>query len=272
MGADGNTPLLQQQAIELAGPKDVRLFFSGPPKAVTGTIPLVNPSANKQRIRAVAVSAGHLKGVTGLPLRELSLFVKLNPGERANVSGTIRLDRQTPPASHEIEITVGSRTVPATVDVTEFVDLRIQPGEITIVEDSRSSFTRKFIVENVGNVAMRIGGRSEAPIFDSVDLVSTLLTGLHKADKASAESMAKGFLKEWSDLQAGTLAINWETLVLRPGHKQVIDVEFQLSPDLKPLRQYNANLQLYNATVSMEIYAKGLHTIENPARSKKNAR
>jgi hypothetical protein len=69
--------------------------------------------------------------------------------------------------------------------------------------------------------------------------------------------MAKGFLREWSDLQAGTLLINREPKILRPGEKAVIDVEFQLPPDLKPVRRYHTNLRLYNATLSLDIYTTG---------------
>jgi hypothetical protein len=256
MGATGNTPL-SQQAIQLAGPEGVRLFFSGPPRALTGTIPLVNSSPDKQKIRSVTVSAGHLLGVAGLPLREFSFYAKLGPGEQANISGKIMLDRRTLPGSYDIKITVGSRTLPATVYVTEVVDLRMQPRQITILAGSPSSYTRKFIFENAGNVDLPIGAQCEVPLFEPLDLASSMLIGLHKADKTSAESMAKGFLREWSDLQAGMLLVNREPKILRPGEKAVIDVEFQLPPDLKPVRRYHTNLRLYNATLSLDIYTTG---------------
>jgi hypothetical protein len=250
MGTKGNT----LQAIQLAGPEDARLFFSGPPKSLTGTIPLVNSSADKQKIRSVAVSAGDLMGVAGLPLREFPFYAKLHPGQQANISGRIMLDRRTPPGSYDIKITVGSRTLPATVYVTEVVDLRMQPHQIAIVAGSPSSYTRKFIFENSGNVDLPLGAQCEAPLFESFDLVSSMLIGLHKADKASAESMVKGFLREWSELQAGTLVINREPKILRPGQRAAIDVEFQLPTELKPLRHYHTNLRLYNAPLSVDIY------------------
>jgi hypothetical protein len=254
MGADGDTPLSQQQAIELAGPEDARLFFSGPPEAVTGKIPLVNSSANKQRIQAVAVSAGDLKGASGLPLREFPFYAKLYPGEQANISGKIMLDRRTKPGSYDIEVTVGPRTLAATVHITEVVDLRVHPNEITILAGSSSSYTRKLTIENAGNLDLPIGARCEAPIFDSFDLLSSMLIGLHKADKNSAASMVKGFLQEWSELQVGTLVINRGPMILHPGQKVTIDVTFELPPDLKPLRHYHVNVQLYNAVLSVDIY------------------
>ena len=254
MGAQGNTPVSHETAIELAGPEDGRLFFSGPPKALKGTIPLINSSAAKQKIQAVGVNACELMGAGGQPLRGFPFYAKLYPGEQANISGKIMLDPRTKPAEYDIEVTVGSKTMPATVHVTEVVDLRIYPQEITILAGAAKAYTRRFTVENAGNVELPIGARCEAPIFDSFDLVSSFLIGLHDADKGSVESMVKGFLGEWSELQAGTLVVNREPMILYPGQKVTVDVEFELPPELKGLRHYHANLQLYNAILSVDIY------------------
>jgi hypothetical protein len=254
MGATGNTPLSQQQAIQLAGPENARLFFSGPPRSLTGTVPLVNSGTDKQKIRSIAVSGGDLLGAAGLPLREFSFFAKLSPGEQANISGKIMLDRRTQPGSYEVAITVGSRTLPATVHVTEVIDLRMQPRQITILAGSPSSYTRTIIFENAGNVDLPIGAECEVPLFEPFDLVSSMLIGLRKADKASAESMVKGFLQEWSELPAGSLVIKREPKILRPGQQAAIDVEFHLPPDLKPIHQYHTKVQLYNAAISVDIY------------------
>jgi hypothetical protein len=254
MGAAGNTPVSQQQAIQLAGPGDARLFFSGPPKSLTGTIPLINSGADKQKIRSIAVSGGDLLGAAGLPLREFSFYAKLSPGEQANISGKIMLDRRTQPGSYDVALTVGSRTLPATVHVTEVIDLKIQPRQITILAGSASSYSRQIILENSGNVDLPIGAQCEVPLFEPFDLVTSMLIGLQKADKVSAESMVKGFLQEWSELPAGTLVIKREPKILRPGQKVAIDVEFQLPSDLKPIRRYHTNVELYNAHLSVDIY------------------
>lgn len=255
MGAGGNTSLPEHQAIELAGPADTRLFFSGPPRAVTGKIPLVNSGIEKQRIEAIAVSApDDLKGPTGLPLREFPFYTKLHPGEHINPSGRIMLDPQTKPGSYDIEITVGATTVPATVHVAEVVDLRIHPHEITLLVGSRSSYTRKITFVNDGNVALSLGARCEAPLFYSTDLFASALTGINKTDKKTVESMIRGALVELSEVQAGTLVMNREPITLSPGQKASLDVEFELPPDLKPLRHCHVIVGLYNARMEIDIY------------------
>ncbi len=254
MSTNGNTLLPEQAAVHLAGPEDTRLRFSGPPRSLTGVIPLVNTGSEKQKVRSVAVNSDKLLGAARLPLREIPFYARLYGGEQVSVPATLVLDPQTPPGSYDLELTVGARTLAATAYVSEVVDLRLDPVEITILAGSATSYTRTLVVENAGNVSLPTGAQCEAPIFDSFDLVSTFLIGLNKGDRQSAESMAKAFLNEWADLTAGTLVTKRKAMVLAPGQKLAVDIEFQLPADLKPLRHYRANLQLYNAILSVDIY------------------
>ena len=254
MAANGSASPVERQTVQLASPEGTRLHFSGPPSGLTGTIPLVNTGPDKQKIRTVAVNTEKLQGPARLPLREFGLNARLYGGTQANVPAMIVLNSQTQPGRYDFEVTVGGRTLPATAYVSEVVDLRIDPNQITILAGSDTSYTRRFIVENAGNVPLPTGAECEAPIFDSFDLVSSLVIGLHKGDRTSAESMVKAFLNEWADLQAGTLVTRRKPIVLLPAQKIVGDIEFQLPPNLKPLRHYRASLQLYNAILSVDIY------------------
>ncbi len=264
MGTNENAPTSDQQVLRLAGPEGTRLRFSGPPQSLTGTIPLVNAGPDKQKIRSVAVTSEKLRGAARLPLREIPFYARLYGGEQASVPATIVLDAQTPPGSYDLEFTVGGTTLPATAFVSEVVDLRLDPPQITILAGAATSYTRTLVVENAGNVPLPTGSQCEAPLFDSFDLVSSLLVGLHKGDRKSAESMARAFLNEWAELQAGTLVTKRKAMILAPGQKLSVDVEFQLPPDLKPLRHYRANLQLYNATLSVDIYTTAKAGSANP--------
>src|ERR1051326_2249203 len=100
MSADADTPQTESAGIQFAGPDDARLVFSGPPQRLTGTIPLINTSADKQKLRSLEVSADVLQGPAQLPLREVPFLVKLSPGQQAAASGVITLDRGTRPGSY----------------------------------------------------------------------------------------------------------------------------------------------------------------------------
>src|SRR5438552_17051800 len=153
MSTNGNT-LTLEQAVHLAGPEDTRLRFSGPPKALTGTIPLVNTGSEKQKVRSLAVNSEKLRGAARLPLREFPFFARLYGGEQASVPATLVLDPQTPPGAYDLELTVGARTLAATAYVSEVVDLRLDPAEITILAGKDTSYVRTLVVENAGNVAL----------------------------------------------------------------------------------------------------------------------
>jgi len=254
MGANLNAPPPGQAVVQLAASDDTRLRFSGPPKALTGTIPLVNTGTEKQKIRSIAVNSDKLLGAARLPLREIPFYARLEGGQQVSLSATMVLDAQTPPGKYDFELTVGPRTMPATAYVSDVVDLRLDPDQMTILAGSDTSYTRTLVVENAGNVALPTGAQCEAPIFDSFDLVSSFLIGLNKGDRKSAQSMTLAFLNEWADLKAGTLITKRKPMILGPGQKLSVDIEFHLPADLKPLRHYVANLQLYNATLSVDIY------------------
>jgi hypothetical protein len=254
MGTSGNPPALPLQTVHLAGPEGMRLHFSGPPSAVSGSIPLINEGTEKRKIRSIVVSSGKLLGAARLPLREIPFSARVYGGDQVNVPATLHLDPQTPPGSYDLELTVGNRTLRATAHISEVVDLKLDPTHITILAGSSTTYTRTLIAENAGNVALPTGAQCDAPIFDSFDLGSSFLIGLSKGDRKSAESMAKAFLNEWATLTAGTLVTKRKAMVLNPGQKLAVDVEFHLPSSLKPLRHYVANLQLYNATLSVDIY------------------
>jgi len=254
MGANGTTLPSESQTLHLAGPADTRLHFSGPPRELTGTIPIVNKGTEKQKIRSIVVKSGKLRGAARLPLHEIPFYARLHGGEQAIVPTTLVLDAQTPPGRYDLEFTVGPSTLAATAYVSEVVDLRLDPTQITILVSSATSYARTLVVENAGNVPLPTGPQCDAPIFDSFDLIGTFLTGLNKGDRESVESMARAFLNEWADLKVGMLVTKRPAIILAPGEKRAIEVEFHVPDDLKPLHHYQVNLQLYNAALALDIY------------------
>jgi hypothetical protein len=241
--------------IVLGGAEDTKLVFSGPPQALAGRIPIQNTTADKQKIRSIAVSGEALRGPAQLPLNEISFAARLAPGEQANVPGSIRLDPYTPPGAYDFEVTLGSKTLPATAFVNEVVDLRVQPDAITILAGNSYTYKRQFIAQNQGNTTLALGARCEAPIFDSFDLVSSMLIGLRKASTSNdSKAMVTSMLQEWAGLQAGTLVVTRDPIILGPGQSITGEATFELPRELKPLREYHVSVQLYNAIIFIKIY------------------
>jgi hypothetical protein len=249
-----------ETALQLA-PADAPLLFSGPPHNLTGDIPLVNSSQTKQKLRSVGVKSDSLKGAASLPLNEMPFFAKLYPGQQARVSGTMVVDPRTPPGIYEFQLTLGDQTLPAIANVEEVVDLRLQPGQITLLAGGPGPYTRGFVAENKGNVDLPTGAECDAPIFDSYDIPTALLIGLHEADKTSTKTMVREALLKCSEIQAGMLVTKRDPIILYAGQKKSVDLHFELPHDLKPLRHYRASLQLYNASLFVDIYTTAKYSV-----------
>ncbi len=257
--------MAEATGIEFAGTADSPLIFSGPPGRLRGTLRLTNPTAASQSLRSLSVATDQLLGAASLPLQVIPLSARLNPGQQAAIRGTIVLDAQTAPGTYPLKVTIGSTVVEATAHVTEVVDFRIQPGEITILAGSDSSYEREFVIENAGNVPLPLGDRCEAPLLDSIDLQTAMLVGLHKAADLDAKGQVESWLREWGEREGGTLVILRDPIILRPGQKMTAKAKFQLPEQLKPYRNYVATLQLYNATLKVSIYTTKKAGSKKPA-------
>jgi hypothetical protein len=171
-----------------------------------------------------------------------------------NVPATVSLDPITPPGDYQFEVTIGKRTMSVDAHVEEVVDLRMTPSAITILAGSETTYTRTLTVKNTGNVDLPGGAQCEAPIFDSHDIATALISGIKESDKSTLAEMVKNMLLHVGDLQAGELITRRDPIVLHPGEQRTMDLSFDLPKELKPLRHYSSNLQLYNATLLVDIY------------------
>src|SRR5947209_6791226 len=104
MGTGGMGASAPQVAIQLAAVDQSPVFFSGPPHALQGNIPLVNTGSEKEKLRSIAVKTQDLKGPASLPLNEIPFYARLHPGQQASVPGIIALDPTTRPGKYDFEI------------------------------------------------------------------------------------------------------------------------------------------------------------------------
>jgi hypothetical protein len=268
MAANTRDTAATEPSLELAGTKNARLSFAGPPKRLTGAIPLINETDTKLKLRSLGLSSPTLKGAGRLPLGETPFYARLYPGQQASVPATISLDPSTPPGQHQFELTIGKRTIAVDAHVEEAVDLRVEPSQISILAGSETTYTRTLIVENAGNVDLPSGAESVVLVYDSVDLQCLLVPGINESDRSTVEEMLKSILLRTGDLQAGTLMMRRDPIVLHPGQRLAVDVSFSLPEKLKPLHHYYAHIPLYNATLLVDIYRTENHGPSSGTRPK----
>lgn len=262
------------QAIQFAGESNgsAAVVFSGPPQRLRGHFRLVNPSGQKLKLTSLPIETEGLMGSARLPLRSVSVGARLSPGEQALIPGTLQLDPQTPPGSYQFSVNINGQSIPATAHVTDVVDFRMEPASVTLLVGAETSFERTFVIENAGNVPLPLGERCEAPLIDSIDLESAMLTGLHEALEDELKLKLDAWLNEWGRRSGGMLAIVRDPIILRPGQKITAKATFELPEDLKPFRCYHADLQLYNATVSVDIYTTRKAGSDEPKTPRKRGK
>jgi hypothetical protein len=268
MAADTRNTAVAERSLQLAGAANTRLFFAGPPTALAGAIPLINETDTKLKLRSLGLRSATLKGAAGLPLGEIPFFATLYPAEQATVPAMISLDPSTPPGDYQFDLTVGKQTVAVDAHVEEVVDLRITPSHITILAGRDTTYTRTLVADNAGNVDLPTGAECKAPVFDSHDITAAVVSGINDSDKSTVETMVKEILLHIGDLQAGTLIVRRDPIVVHPGQPVTADVSFHLPAELKPQRHYSANLQLYNATISVDIYTTADYGRKSTTRRK----
>ncbi|HEX8280220.1 MAG TPA: hypothetical protein VF551_02490 [Chthoniobacterales bacterium] len=234
-------------------PETETLVLAGPPQMLRGELRLRNESDAKAKIRSLAVR-GRGESGSAFAAANVQLAARLYPGEQANVPMQLALNSETPPGVYEMEMDVGGRTVPIRAHVTEHVDLRIEPAEVTLLAGGNRPLERTFVVTNSGNVPLPLGERCEAPMFDSVDFISALREALRKTVGKELKPRLESMMDEMGHMQVGALIVHRDKTTVRPGERLSMTARFELPEDTKPSRHYRAALQLYNATLAIDIY------------------
>lgn len=230
------------------------LVFYGPPDAIEGGIRLHNPTDERTRVRGVALEEASIYGPGGSPLRHLPVNARLDPREQAMVPVRFQADPRTPPGTYEMTLQLGKVTRHATVYVTEKVELRVRPREVFFYTEGDLEFEREFVVENAGNVPIRLGGRCRVLLVDRQQLPIALQSGLAEACSQEWQDALKSALCALSREHVGPLIIDREDATLSPGETRMGPATFRLPKDLRPFRRYEAIWGGYHGAVKVHVY------------------
>jgi hypothetical protein len=130
----------------------------------------------------------------------------------------------------------------------------MEPTAVTLLVGANRVIEREFVVENAGNVPLPLGDRCETPLLDSIDFITAFREGLRKNVGVELKARVEKILDEIGRVQVGPLVVERERVTLRPGERRQITARFELPEDIKPSRHYRAVLELYNATLMVDIY------------------
>ena len=263
------SPPAQASALRLEHADDEPIVFYGPPGRLRGTLRLHNGSSEKVKLSAAALDLPNLRGPARLPIGHLPLLGRVYPNQQAQVPVVLNLDPATPPGTYEGTVEVGANRQRVRVHVTEEVGLRVQPTSVSIFSEGDLAFPRGFVVENTGNVPLRLGSECIVPLVDTAELLVGIRRGLRGAcDAAEAEDVIKSILCAWSEQQVGPLSVKREDITLQPGETRPLTITFTLPQDLQRFRRYVADLPLYTASLHLEVVTGDFKGSEKPGSDK----
>jgi len=239
--------------LNLAHDRDDPPVFYGPPSALHGTLRLTNPTGQKQKLQRLALRASDLAGVARAPVGDLLLGARLLPGEQGTATGTIALDPRTPPGTYEVEIALEDRAQTAVLHVVEQVDVRVSPEVVYLFTDGERSFRQRFVVENAGNVPVRLGERCAAMLVDVIEERAALRQAGERACEDPEADALREVLCGWSRQQVGLVLLDRPDETLKPGEVRAGEATITLPEGMQSHRRYEAQLALYNATVLVDV-------------------
>jgi hypothetical protein len=248
------------------GDDDPPVFY-GPPGQLRGRLRLTNPTDEKLKLARIALAAGNLTGVARGAVGELQLAARLAPGEQESAQGTIALDPRTPPGTYEGHLLLGDREQAVVLHVVDHIDLRISPEVVYVFTDGERVFERQFVVENAGNVPIRLGERCAATLVDQLERRAALRDAAQRtcaedvpepprrdgAGELPARDVLRDVLCGFERQQLGPVLLDRPDETLKPGEIRAGAAKIMLPGGLQSHRRYEARLRLYNASVTLDV-------------------
>jgi hypothetical protein len=243
------------------GDDDPPVFY-GPPGHLRGSLRLSNPTGEKLKLGRIALSAGKLSGIARGMVGDLQLAVRLSPGEQELAQAQVALDPRTPPGTYEGRLLLGDREQPVVLHVVDHVDLRISPDIVYLFTDGERVFERRFVVENAGNVPVRLGERCAAALIDQLERRAALRDAATRVCKDDGESdgaregnrdVLRDVLCGFEGQQLGPVLLDRPDETLQPGEIRAGAATIRLPGGLQSHRRYEARLRLYNASVVLDV-------------------
>ncbi len=248
-------------------------IFSGTPPLITGTVNVINKSAEKAKLRTVAMDSPQLtsfralrmqqkKGKevkAALKLSEVRVFGRLGPFDQANLPAQLSIDRLTPPGEYEARVSFGQQEEQAVVIVLENYDLRVVPSRITITAEPGETIQRAIYFTNEGNMTFSTRKAAFAPL-QALDMLhkSLAISLLEEGDKGYEKVLDRlAQLMSEAEVQPAKVKIDIQDQEIAPGETKRVDITLRLPADLKRKQTYTSNISFRNARLSIELDVNG---------------
>jgi hypothetical protein len=254
------------------------LTFCGTPDRITGTVPLLNVGQEKVKLTTLALENTPLLGKSQMPLQEVALRQRLQPGQQIDLPVTLEVDRHTPPGTYEGEFVLAGERRPFVVYVAEVVSIQVVPTEVCVEHIPGSKVEKTFYVTNQGNKPVQIGnigsiGLEEELIFCHTIRRTVGQLGNAKRDTAATPSsdlnalltaVVDALAESFTESNTLTVRTKNKPVVIAPGETVKLELEFTVPRSLRYQRQYRGKIRLFNASISLLLQPMNASAGEEP--------
>jgi len=228
------------------------LVFMGPPEALTGTLPLQNPGADRAVLRRAVFHGDAVQG-------HARFSARLQPGEARAVDVEATLGPHAPPGEHHVEVEIAGRRYPAVVQVSEVVALELEPVPVVVEHPAPARVVKTVILRNAGNVPLTIGEIGAVALDEeqlSCRTGRVALADLDDAD-ASLDGYVAAVLRatKAAVAQSGLLRVHntLGTFVLAPGDVVSLPLEITVPTKLNAGARYSGAVPMFTADLAFLV-------------------
>lgn len=237
------------------------LLVSGTPGKLRGHLAIINDSASKFTFSSIPFKSDKLLGSGRAELSELKIAARFHPHQAGTLYFEIPIDSSTPAGHYEANIQVGDEYQPIQVHVFEEIALNVEPGNITLISHGESRFEHELMFENRGNVALPLGSRSEAQLFEVCGPPGILIKERKSACDSVDDNVA-GRSSDNSRVPSCVVKLLHEDVTLKPGERRIINGVFEVPGELKPYRHYHADMEILTAHIDLNLYTREMSRIK----------
>jgi hypothetical protein len=231
----------------------------GAPPLITGTIDVVNETAESARIPRARVVLDPGGGGTGVP-GALRVQGRALPGMRSRLDVYLTVEAGTPPGTYHTELDALGAKRPVDVRVLEHVDVRVTPSSIQVRAAAGEAIAADLVVTNHGNVEQTLPRAAVVFFEESAWLGRSLVFALR--DTGADEGWQRygdHLVHELRTTMAETTAVQLTAPVasLPPGGETLVHLAATLPGSLAKGRTYLAFFSFAGTHVEIEAIVNG---------------
>ena len=219
-----------------------------------GEIQLTNRTDEWQLVPALGMSGFGILDHDGNEQQSIELNANLPPRQTQPIKIFFNIYATMPIGKHQGQITLGDQAETVSIFVAENRVIEISPDSLTIFGRPGETAQASILVKNMGNADCQLPSTLYLALADSSNYEMSAVTALQSTGKDGYDAVRDHFIQAIAELQADAITVQLKSSgTIGPGQFEIVDLEFPLSNDLRPNRNYQGTVTIYNEKIRCSI-------------------